>query len=149
MSEGKKKMEFVICHKCGARNPKGAKFCNNCGVRLQLTVKGGFEGLVYLHVVAALYVLLSAAFNALVQASPLFLGLYVVAGVLGICVAYALSSGKVGGWVKFASLIMTILGLIGTILMFLIGLEIKGVIGPAWILFLATAWKLWKDRHSL
>jgi len=144
-----KKMKVGECPKCGARNPEGAKFCNNCGARLQVAVEGGFEGLVYLHLVAALYMLLSAAFNAIVQGSPLFLGLYVVAGVLGICVAYALRAGKVKGWVKLASFIMIVSGLIGTTLMFLIGLEIKGVIGPAWVIFLVTAWKLWQDRRSL
>jgi hypothetical protein len=140
MSEG------PTCPKCGAKNPEGAKFCNNCGTRLQLAVKSNFEGLAYLHLATALYVLLSVAFNALVRASPLFLGLYVVAGVLGMCVAYALSTGKVRSWIKPASLVAIIAGLTGTTFMFIIGLEIKGVIGPAWVLFLATAWKLWKDR---
>ncbi len=29
------KPEVVICPKCGAENPPGAKFCQNCGAKLQ------------------------------------------------------------------------------------------------------------------
>lgn len=145
----KKKLEPGVCPKCETKNPENAKFCNSCGARLQVVVKGGFEGLVALHTVAALYVLLSVTFNRLVQASPIFLSLYVVAGVLGLGGAYALNAGKIKTWTKFLSLAMVVVGIVGTTLLFILGLTIEGVVGPAWVIFLATAWKLWQDRHSL
>ena len=145
----KKKLEPGVCPKCETKNPENAKFCNSCGARLQIAVKGGFEGLVALHTVAALYVLLSVAFNRLVQVSPIFLSLYLVAGVLGLVVAYALNAGKIGPWTKFLSLAMVVVGIVGTAFLFIVGLTIAGVVGPSWVIFLATAWKLWQDRRSL
>jgi hypothetical protein len=31
----------------------------------------------------------------------------------------------------------------------LMGLDVKGVFGPGWVIFVAAGWKLWKDRKSL
>jgi ribosomal protein L40E len=138
-----------ICPKCGAKNRSAAKFCDSCGARLLVESKGGFEALASLNLVAALYVLLSAAFNEIIRAAPIFLALYLSAGILGLGVAYQMSAGKVGRWTKFLSLAIVILGLAGTIILFLIGLGIRGVVGPGWVIFLILAWRLWQDRRSL
>lgn len=145
----KKKLGLGVCPKCKTKNPEDSKFCNKCGAKLQIAVKGALDGLVALHVVAGLYVLLSVAFNNLVRASPLFLSLYLAAGVLGLVVAYALKAGKIRTWTKFLSSAMIVIGLVGTIWLYLIGLTILGVIGPGWIIFVVAAWKLWQDRDSL
>jgi len=142
-----KKME--PCPKCGMKNLEGAKFCNNCGTRLQAAPKGDFEGLSSLYLVGALYSLLSVAFNTLIRADLLLFGSYLVAGIFGLYIAYALKAGGIKGWIKYISMVTVAAGLIGTSLLFLIGLGIKGVIGPGWVIFLVTGWKLWKGRHNL
>lgn len=146
----KKKLEPGVCPKCKTANPEGAKFCNKCGARLQIVMKGGFEGLVALHIVAALYVLLSAVFNTVLWSSTnilssVILSLHLVSGVLGLGVAYTLNTGKISRWTKFLSLAMVAAGFVGTTFWFLIASEISG---PGWVIFLVTAWKLWQDRHS-
>lgn len=131
------------CPKCGSENPAKSMFCNTCGSRLQV-VKGGFDGLVSLNAVAAVYSLFSAAFYGLIL-EPLFLGLYLAAGVLGLYVAYALNAGKIRRWTKFVSVAMIAAGLVVTVLLGWVIL----VINPGWMIFVAVAWKLWQDRNSL
>jgi len=138
-----------VCPKCGAENLENAKFCNNCGAWLKRTIKVGFEELITLHMLAALYSLLSAAFNSLIQATSLLWELYLAAGALGIYCAYALNAGMIKRWTKFVSLAMIAVGLAGTTLMFIIGLRLKGAVGPGWVIFLVTAWKLWQNRYNL
>jgi hypothetical protein len=41
------------------------------------------------------------------------------------------------------------LGLAGTLTLFLIGLGLRGIVGPAWLIFVINAWKLWKNRSKL
>lgn len=147
----KKKSEPGECPKCKAKNPEDAKFCNKCGARLQIPLKGGFEGLVTLHTVAGLYVLLSATFNILVKELffPFFLIIYLVSGVMGLGVAYALNAGKIKRWIKFLSLAMVITGFVGTFLLFLLPMLVAGSgVELGWVIFLITAWKLWQDRYS-
>lgn len=138
----------VKCPKCGYGNPDEAIFCLKCGAKLGVADGGAFEGLVFLHLAGSLYVLLSAALNALVQASTVILALYIVPGVLGLYVAYTLHTRRAVRWTKFLSLTTVTLGLVGTLLLFIIGLRIRRVVGPAWIIFLITGWKLWRDRYE-
>jgi hypothetical protein len=138
-----------MCTKCGAENLENAKFCNNCGVVLKIARKVGFEDLITLHMLAAFYSLLSAAFNSLIQATSLLWELYLATGALGIYCAYALNAGIIKRWTKFVSLTMIVVGLAGTTLMFLIGLGMRRVVDPGWIIFLVIGWKLWQNRYSL
>lgn len=52
---------------------------------------------------------------------------------------------------KIVSALAIIIGLASTLILFLIGLGIRGVIGPAWIIFLigVGAWTLWKERKKI
>jgi len=93
--------------------------------------------------------ILSVLFNELLKASPLFLGIYLATGTLAAYGAYSLNAKKIEWWTKIISLLMIILGLAGTTFMFIVGLRIKGVIGPAWILFLVVAWRLWRNRYII
>jgi uncharacterized protein (DUF983 family) len=151
----KKKMEELVaagfgnCPKCGAMNAETAKFCNTCGAQLQVTAVSGVEGLVSLHVVVALYVFISLAVNALIQASLLFLSLYIVTGVLAIVGVSLLRTERGRRWAKFVSVAMIGAGIVGTFLFWLIGLAVSGVVGPAWVIFIVTIWQLWRDRRSL
>lgn len=149
MTEEERRKEKSVCPKCGKENPEDAVFCNSCGAKLLIAGKGGFEGLISLHVVAVLYTFLSVAFNELVRVAPLFLSLYLATGVLGLIVVYALAAGKAKGWTKFVSVAMIATGLAGSFLLFLIGLTLRGIIGPDWVIFIVTGALLWKDRRSL
>jgi uncharacterized protein (DUF983 family) len=151
--------EKVKCLKCGFENFPGAKYCSNCGEKLAapVSVKAleGLEDLFTLHLVGSLYVLTSLVFNAVVRAS-LFLAIpYLASGVLGLVSAWtlhSLSSGKSHRWrrwVKLASAMSIALGLAGTLTLFLIGLGLRGIVGPAWLIFVINAWKLWKNRSKL
>jgi hypothetical protein len=151
--------EKVKCLKCGFENLPGAKYCSNCGEKLVAPVPvqafGGLEGLFILHLVGSLYVLTSLVFNAVVRAS-LFLAIpYLASGVLGLFSAWTFqgwSSGRSRGWrrwVKLVSATSIALGFGGTLALFLIGLELKGVVGPAWLIFLINARELWKNRFRV
>lgn len=142
--------ERVKCRKCGFENPANLKFCGNCGARLSITIEAPkFEGLALLHITASVYLLISLAFNALVQASLIFIIPYIASALLGLYAGYELYIGKVEKWLKIISALAIIIGLASTFLLFWIGLEIKGVIGPAWVIFLINAWILWKERARL
>jgi ribosomal protein L40E len=137
------------CPKCGMKNPKGAKFCNNCGLQFSVTKEKSklyYEALSSLHLVAALYCLIYALNFG--QTSLLLLILYVVPGVLGLYLFYAFKVGKIQKWTRLASECMVIVGLIGTFIMFLIAATspVGPIIEPAWIIFVVILWELWKSR---
>jgi len=142
--------ESVKCKKCGFENSANLKFCGNCGARLGTVVEvPKFEGLAILHITASAYLLISLIFNALVQASMIFVIPYIASGLLGLYAGYEFYVGKISKWLKFVSALAIIIGLASTLLLFWIGLEIRGVIGPAWAIFLINAWMLWKERAGL
>jgi hypothetical protein len=141
---------LVKCDKCGFDNPSNLKFCGNCGARLNVTVVASrFEGLALLHIVGGLYLLTSLIFNALVQASLTFIIPYLTSGLLGLYAGYKLYMGRTGKHLKIASALAVILGLASTLLLFWIGLGVRGVVGPAWIIFSVNAWILWKEKARL
>ena len=113
------------------------------------------EGLTYLFVVGSLYTILSVVFNPFVRDSAIYMPLYLVSGILGLFTAYALHQIKGGKWIKILLASATIvLGFAGTFRLFFVGLlleseEIRGMFAPSWVIFLTTAWKLWRDRHRL
>jgi hypothetical protein len=140
----------VKCRKCGFENPPSFKFCGNCGEKLiEVEVAPKFEGLALLHVTASIYLLISLIFNALVQASLAFITLYAASALMGLYAGYQFYLGKTGKHLKIISSLAIITGLASTSILFLIGLGIRGVIGPAWIIFLVNAWVLWKERKKL
>jgi hypothetical protein len=141
---------MVSCEKCGFENPPGLKFCGNCGARLSSSLEiARFEGLALLHIAGSLYLLLSLASNALVQASPAFITLHASSALLGLYAGYRLYTGRAGKYLKIVSPLAIALGLASTLTLFLLGLTIRGVVGPAWIIFLVNAWALWRDRRKL
>ena len=140
---------LVKCSKCGYENASGLKFCGKCGAKLGPNPsKGSLEGLAALHIAASLYLLLTVAFNSLVQASLLFIAPYMISGVAGLYLGYEFHRGKMGGRLKVASALTIAIGLSATSVLFIIGLYAQGVIGPAWILFLVNAWWLWGARNE-
>jgi hypothetical protein len=143
-------MDMVRCGKCGFENPPDLKFCGNCGASLSVVLETPrFEGLALLHIAGSLYLLLSLAFNALVQASPAFIILYASSALLGLYAGYRFYTGRASKYLKIVSPLAIALGLTSTSILFLLGLAIRGVIGPAWIIFLVNAWALWRDRKML
>jgi hypothetical protein len=68
---------------------------------------------------------------------------------MGLYAGYQFYLGKTGKYLKIISLLAIMLGLASTFILFLIGLGIRGVIGPAWIIFLVNAWILWRERRRL
>jgi hypothetical protein len=143
-------MDMVRCGKCGFENPPDLKFCGNCGARLSVVLEApSFEGLALLHIAGSLYLLLSLAFNALVQASPAFIILYASSALLGLYAGYRFYTGRASKYLKIVSPLAIALGLTSTSILFLLGLAIRGVVGPAWIIFLVNAWALWRNRRKL
>jgi hypothetical protein len=140
----------IKCKKCGFENPSNFKFCGNCGEKLiEIEATPKFEGLALLHITASIYLLISLIFNALVQASLTFTIPYILSAFLGLYAGYQFYLGKTSKYLKIISLLAIAIGLASTFILFLIGLEIRGVIGPAWIIFLVNAWILWKERKKL
>jgi uncharacterized protein (DUF983 family) len=142
----KKKSGRVKCPECGFENLVNASFCSGCGCSLKPTVKGQFEALYILLLVGSIYLFISLVFNELMQV-PLFAGPSFVSVVLGIYASYRLSKGGIGRGVVAASAIAIGVGFVTTFFVFLLGLDIKGVFGPAWVIFLAAAYRLLKDRR--
>ena len=144
----------ATCGKCGHENPPGAKYCLNCGKKLGGAVEPGvrsFEGLSLLHLTGSAYVLISVLFNELVRQTVFFVP-YLATGLLGLAAAYEFHN-----WpnverkrlITAVSLLTIALGFGATFVLFLLGLTVHGVIGPAWVIFLINGWKLWTDRHRL
>jgi hypothetical protein len=144
----------VTCGKCGHKNPLGANYCLSCGKKLGEPVESGlrsFEGLSLLHLTGSAYVLISVLFSELIR-QTVFLVPYLATGLLGLAAAYEFHN-----WpnvererlVTAVSLLTIALGFGATFVLFLLGLTVHGVIGPAWAIFLINGWKLWTDRHRL
>jgi hypothetical protein len=47
------------------------------------------------------------------------------------------------------AVLLIISAILVRMLVFYLGLDAKGVFGPSWVIFLAVAWKLWKDRKAV
>ena len=140
----------IKCTKCGFENPANLKFCGNCGTKLVIaTITPKFEGLALLHITGSIYLLISLIFNALIQSSMILMIAYLVSALLGLYAGYEFHRGKVSKWLKITSALATTLGLASTFIIFMIGIGIGGVIGPAWIIFLINAMILWKEKARL
>ena len=143
-------LEGGRCQKCGFINGPGIKFCGNCGAKLGLRPRPDYvQALASMHIATSAYVILTLAFNYLAHSIGLLVITYSVAGVAGLYIGYSLHMGHSGKWLKFASAITIALGLLGTSVLFWLGLTLQGLIGPAWVLYLATAYLLWLCRKSV
>ena len=156
----KERKDKKVCPKCEWKNPKEASFCLKCGSKIEvvkLAERASLEGLIFVHIVGSLYAILSVAFNAYVRVFPFYLLFYVVSGILGLAAAYALHQEKGRKWMKTLLSFATVaLGLVGTFRLFLISQllraelrELLPLVGPAWIIFVITGFKLWQDRNRL
>jgi len=142
--------EKVKCPRCGFENPASMKFCGNCGSNLKPTVsQPELKALELLHATGSIYLLVSVVFNSLVQASQMLTALYVASALLGLYVAYKLHRGNSDRNLKLASILASIIGLSVTSFTFLIGLNVKGVIGPAWVIFAVTIYTLLREKPIL
>ena len=142
--------EKVKCPRCGFENPAGMKFCGNCGAKLKTAViQPEFKALELLHVTGSIYLLVSLIFNSLVQASQMLTILYAASALLGLYAAYKLHRGDSDGSLKLASILASIIGLSATSFTFLIGLNVKGVIGPAWVIFAVTIYTFLREKQIL
>jgi len=140
----------IKCKRCGFENPADLKFCGNCGTRLGVkATTPTLVGLALLHLTGSAYLLISLIFSALVQASLIFIIPYIISGLLGLYAGYGYYTGKTNKYLKIVSVMAMASGFASTSLMFWIGLEIKGIIGPAWVIFLINAWVFWKEVARL
>jgi hypothetical protein len=149
--ESEKKSRRVKCAKCGFENLANASFCSGCGARLKpfpAEFKGGFEALSLLLLVGSVYLIVSLAVNVIYQVA-IFAILSIVSVVFGVYACYGLYRGRFGRGVLASSIVAVAFGFAVTFLVFLMGLDVKGVFGPGWIIYAATAWKLWRDRKAL
>ena len=146
-------VETVKCAKCGFESPSEGKFCPNCGAGLAATsvaLEKGFDSLAFLHFAGAAYLIITTVASSLVQASLLFLIPYILVGVLGLVVGWQLWSGRlIRGWTKVLSMIVVIVGIAVTISVYVIGLGLQGLIGPAWVIFSLNGWALIRDWRRL
>ena len=141
----------IICRKCGKENPVDAKFCLNCGSRLYRVDGGNLRDLRSLFLVGSLYLLLSA-----ITLSDIFLLfiLYLIPGLTGLYVTFLLNRGVKGSPVKLLSILSLGMGFLVTLWIYYnglvtAGLTAGGLIGPSWIIFLVTGWRLWKRRSEI
>ena len=139
-----------ICPRCGTNNVEEADFCIKCGLKIRSSGESpNHESLVYLHILGSSYLLFTALLNRLVL--PLFSAgsagliiyilLYIIPIISGFYVAYEVSRKRTNRAVIAISLWTAAMGVIGTGWLFVIGLEPGAIIGPAWLIFLASAIK--------
>lgn len=146
-----KEPKGVKCAKCGFENLPDANFCSCCGARLKplpAELKGRFEALYLLLLVGSAYLVVSLIFNVIYQVT-VFAIPSIVSVILGVYACYGLHRGRLGRGVLASSMVAVGVGFAVTFLVFLLGLDIKGVFGPGWVIYGAAAWKLWKDRKAL
>mgnify|MGYP001062038493 CR=1 FL=1 len=101
--------------------------------------------------VSSIYVLVSVAINLLIQASEILVVLYIAGGVLGLISAWQFRrlSRRSKVWVTLPSAAAIALGFAGTLWLFILGLKVRGIVGPAWLIFIVNAWELWRERSRI
>ena len=142
-----------ICPRCGTNNVEEADFCIKCGLKIRSSGESpNHESLVYLHILGSSYLLIiallnpfgSAYFSAGSAGLIVYLFLYIIPVISGFYVAYEVSRKRISRAVTAISLWTAAMGAIGTGWPFYIGLFSEtgaGIIGPAWLIFLASAIK--------
>jgi len=140
----------VKCAKCGFENLVNASFCSGCGAGLKplpAEAKGRFEALSLLLLVGSAYLIVSLAVDMIYQVM-VFAILAIVSVVLGVYAGYGLYRGRFGRGVLASSVVAVAVGFAVTFLVFWMGLDVKGVFGPGWVIFAVSAWKLWRDKKT-
>jgi hypothetical protein len=146
--ETNKVTEGVVCPRCGFKNLSGAKFCSSCGLSFKPTLKGRFDGSVALLLAGSFYLLISLLFNAIIQQVWYFAVPAAVSGLLGLYAANQMYKGQMKAATFAIALTSVVIGFAVTLIVFLIGLGIQGVFGPAWIIFALTGYWLYRSRSS-
>ena len=145
--------ETIKCRKCGLVSPSGAKFCPSCGAKFDAphSLNGKpFSSLAFLHFTSGAYLIITTMASSLVQASLLLLIPYIVVGVLSLFVGWQFYSGKlIKGWTKSLSMVVVVVGAIITIVIYVLGFRLEGLIGPAWVIFAFNGWALIRDWRRL
>lgn len=140
------------CAQCGFENPSNVRFCGNCGAKLEIgAYSSGLQGLALLMMTGGAYLLVSLLLNALVQSTLVFFIPYLASSLLGLYTGYQFYTGRTSRLLKRLSALAIVLALFSTGLLFLIGLGVRGVIGPVWIIFAVAGyllWKNWGNQHS-
>ncbi len=136
------------CPRCGYDNPEGAKYCINCGYKLARDEER-LEGLGLLLIASGVYLLLAALFEPLLRYFPAVVLAYLITFVLGVVSGYMFYSGRVS-WASLAVGVAAIaIGLVSSGWAFMVGLALKGIFGPGWVLFLIALVKLAADRRRI
>jgi hypothetical protein len=114
---------------------------------LPAEAKGRFEALSLLLLVGSAYLIVSLAVDTVYQVM-VFAILSIVSVVFGVYAGYELYRGRFGRGILASSVVAVAVGFAVTFLVFWMGLDIKGVFGPGWVIFAVAAWKLWRDRKA-
>jgi hypothetical protein len=114
---------------------------------LPAEAKGRFEALSLLLLVGSAYLIVSLAVDMIYQVM-VFAILAIVSVVSGVYAGYGLYRGRLGRGVLASSVVAVAVGFAVTFLVFWMGLDVKGVFGPGWVIFAVAAWKLWRDKKA-
>ena len=149
--KSRRRIERIKCSKCGFENLVNAVFCSGCGARLKSQQaelgKNPFEALMLLLIVGSTYLAISLTVNAIYQVT-LFAILSIASIILGFSAAYELYRGRFRRLTILLSSLSMALGFTVTLIIFLLGLNIRGVFGPGWIIFAVAAWGLWRAMRG-
>lgn len=106
------------------------------------------EALALLHTTGSVYVLVSSVFNFLVKSIYPLLAVYIASGIVGLCAAFMSNERRTEDMARFLSVVAVLGGLAATGWAFYIGLGIKGIVDPGWVIFLVTAQKLLQQTQK-
>jgi cation transport ATPase len=73
----------------------------------------------------------------------------IMSGFLGFVAFLMFHGRRMDELVKFFSVSAVVGGLVATFWAFYVGLELKGLEGPGWVIFLLIAWELWRLPASV
>jgi len=137
------------CPKCGYDNPMEAKYCLNCGFKLAQEEKYKLEAEGMLLIASGIILLLTLLFNALIKILPLLSLIYLVFGITSIYSGFRLYSGSSSIFNLILATMSIAFGFGGSFFLYLLGLSLKGLVSPDWIIYLIAAYKLYADRKRL
>lgn len=102
-----------------------------------------------LHLTGSFYVITSALFNFAVQMMGPIVLFSIMSGFLGFVAFLMFRGRRMDELVRFLSVSAVVGGLVATSWAFYVGLELKGVEGPGWVIFLLIVWELWRLPASV
>jgi len=94
------------------------------------------------------YLLVSALLNSLVKSVHTLLIFYIASGIFGLCTAFMFHERGMDDLTRFLSMATVLGGLLATSWTYYLGLGMKGVVGPTWVIFLVAALRLWQLTPS-